>query len=97
MTMAMQARSRISNGSSILPGVDRRSCWARRLRDLIDLHLSDLGGEDAASEAERSIIRRAACLTVELEHLELAFALAVQLHPNSSIYISARPIACAGD
>ena len=82
MTMAMQARSRISNGSSILPGVDGRSCWARRLRDLIDLHLSDLGGEDAASEAERSIIRRAACLTVELEHLELAFALAGAATPE---------------
>jgi hypothetical protein len=69
-----KGRSRISNGSNILPGVDGRSTWVRRLRDLISLHLSDLGGEDAASEAERSIIRRASTLTVELERLELAFA-----------------------
>ena len=69
-----QARSRISNGQALLPGVDGRSTWARRLRDLIGLHLSDLGGEDAVSAAEASIIRRAATLTVELERLELVFA-----------------------
>jgi hypothetical protein len=67
------ARSRISNGCT-LPGVDGRSTWVRRLRDLMGLHLSDLGGEDAVSEAERSIVRRAATLTVELERLELKFA-----------------------
>jgi len=42
----------------------------------MDLHLSDLGGEAAVSEAEKSIIRRAATLSVELERLELAFATA---------------------
>jgi len=76
------ARSRISNGSAILPGVDGRSTWVRRLRDLIALHLSDLGGEDAASEAERAIIRRAACLTVELERMELGFATAGEALPG---------------
>ena len=51
-----------------------RGPWARRLRDLFHLHLSDLGGEDAVSEAEKSICRRAACLTVELERIEAKFA-----------------------
>ena len=77
-----QGRARISNGSSILPGVDGRSVWVRRLRDLIGLHLSDLGGEAAASEAERSIIRRAATLTVELERMEAAFAVAGEAQPD---------------
>jgi hypothetical protein len=36
--------------------------------------LADLGGDDNCSEAERSIVRRAATLTVELELLELKFA-----------------------
>ena len=76
-----KARSRISNGSAILPGVDGRSTWVRRLRDLIALHLSDLGGDDVVSEAERSIIRRAAVLETELERLELAFALAGEAEP----------------
>jgi len=40
--------------------------------------LSDLGGIDECSEAEKSIIRRAAALTVELENLEVKFALANQ-------------------
>lgn len=68
------ARSRVSNGSAILPGVDGRSVWARRFRDLMELHVSDKGGPDAVSEAERSIIRRAAALEVELERLEAKFA-----------------------
>ena len=45
----------------------------RRLRDLIGAHLSDLGGVDATSAAEQSIVRRAALLTVELEVMEVAF------------------------
>jgi hypothetical protein len=76
-----KARSRISNGH-ILPGVDGRSTWVRRLRDVIGLHLSDLGGPDMASEAEKSIVRRAATLTVELERLELAFAIAGEATPE---------------
>ena len=45
------------------------------------LHLSDLGGEAAVSEAERSIIRRASTLTVELERLESTFATAGEADP----------------
>ncbi|TGD94938.1 hypothetical protein EU555_30505 [Methylobacterium nonmethylotrophicum] len=69
-------RSRVTNGTSLLPDVDGRSLWARRMRDLIALHLADLGGEGAVSEAERSIVRRVATLTVELERMEVAFATA---------------------
>lgn len=50
----------------------------RRCRDLIELHTSDLGGTEAISEAERSIIRRASVITTELEQLERRFALAGQ-------------------
>jgi hypothetical protein len=38
--------------------------------------LADLGGEATVSEAERSICRRAATLTVELERMEFGFATA---------------------
>lgn len=65
----------------MLPGVDGRSPWVRRARDLIHEHVADLGGFDAASAAERSIIRRASVLTVELERLEVKFALAGQADP----------------
>jgi hypothetical protein len=38
------------------------------------LHLSDLGGSDRASEAEKAIVRRIATLIVEPERLEMCFA-----------------------
>jgi hypothetical protein len=70
-----QARSRVTNGHGLLPDVDGRTVWVRRFRDLLALHLSDLGGEEAASHAEKAIARRAACLIVELEAFERKFAI----------------------
>jgi hypothetical protein len=68
-------RSRVTNGKTLFAeGGDMRSPWARRLRDVLGLHLSDLGGAEAVSEAERSIARRASVLTVELERIEARFA-----------------------
>src|SRR5262249_1784086 len=69
-------RSRITNGSAFLPGVETRGPWIRRCKDVIAAHLSDLGGPDNTSAAERSIIRRVGVLTAELEHLEVRFATA---------------------
>jgi hypothetical protein len=66
-------KSRVTNGSALLPGVDGRSPWVRRCKDVIAAHLSDIPD---ASAAERSIIRRASVLTVELERLEAKFATA---------------------
>jgi hypothetical protein len=48
--------------------------WVRRIRDLVAIHASDIGGEDYMSEAQRSLIRRAAVLTAQLEQMELRFA-----------------------
>jgi hypothetical protein len=75
-------RSRITNGSALLPGVDNRSAWVRRCKDVIEAHLSDLGGEDNTSAAERSIIRRASVMTVELERMEAVFAVAGEAKPE---------------
>ena len=49
---------------------------------LIREHLSDLGGPANASAAERSIVRRAAVITTELEQLEAQFALAGIANPE---------------
>jgi hypothetical protein len=70
----LYGRSRISNGTGLLPGVDGRSVYGRRLRDLIELHITDLGGLENCSAAECSLIRRVATIAVELEHLEGRFA-----------------------
>ena len=66
--------SAITNGSAILDQVDHRSAWMRRLRDLIDAHTSDLSGDDNISSGERSLIRRAAMLTLQLEMMETRWA-----------------------
>jgi hypothetical protein len=65
-------RSRVTNGK--LLASDGRSLWARRYRDLIEGHLADMGGLDAVSVAEQSLVKRAATLEVELEQLESRFA-----------------------
>ena len=68
-------RSPITKGKALsVAGGDLRGPWARRMRDLMDLHLSDLGGPDAVSQAEASIVRRASVIEVELERLEAKFA-----------------------
>lgn len=67
-------RSRVTNGRQLLPMVDGRSIWARRMRDLMELHLDDLGGAENTSEAERSIVRRVAVIETELEYQESRFA-----------------------
>jgi hypothetical protein len=69
------ARNRVSNGNSLLGReVDGRTLWARRLRDLIEEHISDLGGDTNVSASERSLVRRASTMEVELERMEVAFA-----------------------
>lgn len=75
-------RAAVTNGRRLLIGVDGRTIWARRFKDLVDLHLSDLGGPDNVSEAERSIVRRASTLEVECERLEASFALAEMEKPS---------------
>jgi hypothetical protein len=80
--VAKTHRSRLSNGSKFLAGIDGRTTWARRARDIMLAHVSDLGGPDATSEAEHSICRRAATISAELERLESAFAAAGEASPD---------------
>jgi hypothetical protein len=83
-------RSRVTNGTALLPGVDGRSAWIRRCKDIMTAHVSDLGGDDNISAAERSIIRRASVMTVELERLEAKFAAAGEANDRDlDLYIRA--------
>jgi hypothetical protein len=63
-------RSRVSNGSKLLPLSDGRSCSARRFRDLYQDICADLGGAAHLSEGERQLARRAAMLSAEAERLK---------------------------
>jgi len=63
-------RSRITNGSRLLRGIDGRSASARRFRDLVDSFVSELGGIDKVGESEKATIRQAASLTLRCESLQ---------------------------
>lgn len=70
------ARSRVTNGSSTFLGdaVDGRTEIARRLHDVLAEIVSDLGGADMLSEAQRQLARRAATISVECERIEAELA-----------------------
>jgi hypothetical protein len=69
-------RSRVTNGNGFLPNgvADGRSAWVRRAKDIVAEFTADKGGDSNLSAGERSIIRRVAALTCELEMLEARFA-----------------------
>jgi hypothetical protein len=67
-------RSKVGNGTELLPGVDGRSPWGRRCKDILLDHIADKGGESNISAGEHSLIRRIAVLTTELEIMEAKFA-----------------------
>jgi hypothetical protein len=62
-------RSRVTNGKMIA-GVDGRSAEARRYRDLCQSFADDCGGAAALTEAQRSLVRQAATLTIQGELLQ---------------------------
>jgi hypothetical protein len=68
-------RSAIGNRSRLfVDQVDGRSAIARRYRDLVAEHSSDLGGAEILSEAQRQMIRRAASLACWCEAIECKLA-----------------------
>jgi hypothetical protein len=73
-TMPAEPRKRrssaVTSGRRLFVTGDGNSAWARRYRDLCGQHIADLGGKDMLSEAQLSLVRRAATLEVELELLE---------------------------
>ena len=48
-------KSRVTNGSKLLPLADGRSVTARRFRDIYEEVCGDLGGIEHLSEAERQL------------------------------------------
>ena len=68
------SRSRVRAGQ-LLGGVDGRSWWVRRAKTIVRELVTDLGGVENCSVAERAICRRIAVLEIELERLEHRFAL----------------------
>jgi hypothetical protein len=69
-----EARSRVTNGSDVLPGVDGRTEIARRFFDICQSLIQDAAGVDRCSEAKLQLIRRFAAAAVMAENLEAKLA-----------------------
>jgi hypothetical protein len=72
-------RSAVTNGARSFILGDGNSSWYRRFKDIVELHVSDLGGHQGLSEAMLSLVRRAATLEVELERLEGQLSLGTEV------------------
>jgi hypothetical protein len=68
------AKSRVSNGQELLPGIDGRSVVARRYRDISYAIVADQGGVDVCSETRLQLIRRFAAAAVMAEQMEADLA-----------------------
>lgn len=60
-------RSRVSNGTKLLAGVDGRSPLARRFRDLIRGYTAEF---EVVSDFDKDLIRQAAFLVIKSEDLQ---------------------------
>jgi hypothetical protein len=70
-----QAKSRVSNGKDVLPGLrDGRGIVARRYRDISNAILADQSGVENCSESRLQLIRRFAAAAVLAEQMEAKLA-----------------------
>jgi hypothetical protein len=65
-------RSRVTNGSKLVAGLDGRTAEARRYRDLQLSYADDAGGAASLTQAQRALVAQAADLTVQAELLRSA-------------------------
>ena len=63
-------RSAVTNGTKLFVDGAHEGHWARRFRDLVQLHEEDLGPRETLSEGQRSLCRRIATIEVTLEQWE---------------------------
>jgi hypothetical protein len=67
-------RSRLTNGTALLPDIDGRSATARRFKDITSGILADQGGADQCSESRLQLVRRFAAAAVLAEQMESRLA-----------------------
>jgi hypothetical protein len=65
-------RSAVSNGTKPMLGVDGRSAWLRRRKDLISDHVEDYGGD--LSVAQQALLERQTSELIACEQIEARMA-----------------------
>jgi undecaprenyl pyrophosphate synthase len=81
-------RSRVTNGTRLIEGIDGRTPSARRFRDLIESFSCDLGGTERLTEAERALVKQAASVTIRAEQLQAAIVRGEAVDPDELIRLS---------
>jgi hypothetical protein len=80
---AKRSRSAVTSGRRVFVVGDSNSAWARRFYDLVQGHVSDLGGRSVLSEAQLALCKRAAGLECELEQMEGRMSLGEEINLDS--------------
>lgn len=80
-------KSRVANGSEILPGVDGRSREARRYREIVHALLADAGPIEQIGAAKRELIRRfaGAALLAEQQEAKITRGEAVDASEHATL------------
>ena len=74
-TISPHLRTKCGNGKrQHAARIDERTLWARRTREICEAVISDLGGIDRLSEAQKQLVRRLAGLSVVCEGIEVELA-----------------------
>ena len=81
-------RSKVTNGSKMVLGLDGRSAEARRFRDLVISYADDLGGPDRITQAQRTLITQAATLTVQAERIQASVLKGENVNTNQLTRLS---------
>ena len=81
-------RSRMTNGTALLPDVDGRSAIARRFKDITSGILADQGGADQCSESRLQLVRRFAAAAVLAEQMESRLANGEQIDIQHALLCS---------
>ena len=90
------ARSKVSNGSEVLPDVvDLRGKVARRYRDIASAVLADAGGVELCSEFRQQLIRRFAASAVMAEQLEAKLANGEEIDISQHALLISSMVRCA--
>ena len=78
-------RSAVTSGRKLFVEGDPNSAWSRRYYDLCSHHIADISrglGRNVLSEAQLSLIRRAAAIECELERLDALLSLGEAVNLN---------------
>jgi hypothetical protein len=86
MLAVTKGRSRVSNRTRLLEGVDGRSALARRYRDICQAYETDAGG--VIPEADRDLIRQAASLTLRAEQMAASLVRGEDINNDELVRIS---------